>query len=102
MPTGITLQIPEGYEGQIRPRSGMALHYGVTVLNTPGTIDADYRGEIKVLLINLSGQAYGIVRGAHIAQLVIAPVCRATWVDWADQELDVSKRGASAFGSTGM
>jgi dUTP pyrophosphatase len=99
VPTGLSLAIPRGFEGQIRPRSGMALREGVTVLNSPGTIDADYRGEVMVLLVNLGDQAVGIRRGERIAQLVIAPVARATLKQAS--ALEASRRGAGGFGSTG-
>jgi dUTP pyrophosphatase len=97
--TGLVLEIPEGYEGQVRPRSGLALHHGLTVVNAPGTVDADYRGELKVLLINLGTEPVVIRRGDRIAQLVVAPVTRATFSDAV--ELAGSDRGANGFGSTG-
>lgn len=97
--TGIALQLPPGFEAQVRPRSGLARDKGVTVLNAPGTIDADYRGEIGVLLINFGHEPFEVLRGARIAQLVIAPVTRAVWV--ATTELDATARGAGGFGSTG-
>lgn len=97
--TGLVLEIPEGYEGQVRPRSGLALHNGLTVVNAPGTIDADFRGELKVLLINLGAEPVVIRRGDRIAQLVVAPVTRATFSDAV--ELAGSDRGANGFGSTG-
>ena len=97
--TGLILEIPEGFEGQVRPRSGLALHHGLTVVNAPGTIDADYRGEVKVLLVNLGSEPVVIRRGDRIAQLVIAPVTRADFTDAA--ELAGSERGADGFGSTG-
>lgn len=100
--TGIALAIPPGYEGQIRPRSGLAAKHGVTVLNSPGTIDSDYRGEIKVLLINLGSEPVTIKRGDRIAQLVIAPVARAALVDVGDRELSDTVRGVGGFGSTGV
>lgn len=100
LPTGIRVAIPNGYEGQVRPRSGLALRYGVTVLNAPGTIDSDYRGEIRVLLVNLSREPYTINDGERIAQLVIAPVLRASFVAIED-DLDESARGEGGFGSTG-
>ena len=100
--TGIALTIPPGYEGQIRPRSGLAVKHGITVLNSPGTIDADYRGEIKVLLINLGQEAVTIQRGDRIAQLVIAPVARAALADIGDCELSDTVRGVRGFGSTGV
>jgi dUTP pyrophosphatase len=99
IPTGLALEMPAGYEGQIRPRSGLALNYGVTVLNSPGTIDADYRGEVKVLLINLGLDTFTIERGTRIAQLVIQQVARASFEVVA--ELEDSVRGAGGFGSTG-
>lgn len=97
--TGLSLVIPPGYEGQIRPRSGWALRHGVTVLNSPGTVDSDYRGEVKVLLINLGGEPVEIKRGDRIAQLVIAPVVQATLREV--EQLDETERGAGGFGSTG-
>jgi dUTP pyrophosphatase len=99
IPTGFAIALPEGFEAQVRPRSGLAAHHGVTVLNTPGTIDADYRGEIQVILINLDAEPFVVTRGLRIAQLVIAPVIRATLVE-ADT-LDDTARGAGGFGSTG-
>lgn len=98
--TGLKMSLPDGYEGQIRPRSGLALAAGVTVLNSPGTIDRDYRGEIGVILVNLSPLDYIVRRGERIAQLVIAPVLRANMVIAA--HLDETERGAGGFGSTGM
>ena len=100
--TGIALAIPPGYEGQIRPRSGLAAKHGVTVLNSPGTIDSDYRGEIKVLLINLGSEPVVIKRGDRIAQLVIAPVARAALVDVGDRDLSDTVRDVGGFGSTGV
>lgn len=99
IPTGISVAIPEGFEGQVRPRSGLALKHGVTVLNSPGTIDADYRGEVKVLLVNLSDTPFRLARGERIAQLVICPVERAELQVVA--ELDETARGAGGYGSTG-
>jgi len=99
VPTGLVLAIPPGYEGQVRPRSGLAAKAGVTVLNSPGTIDADYRGEVKVILINLSQEPVTIARGERIAQLVVAPVSRAIFV--AVSDLGETARGAGGFGSTG-
>jgi dUTP pyrophosphatase len=99
VPTGFAIALPEGFEAQVRPRSGLAAHHGVTVLNTPGTIDADYRGEIQVILINLGAEPFVVSRGLRIAQLVIAPVAHAT-VTEADM-LDDTARGAGGFGSTG-
>ncbi len=99
VPTGIALALPAGWEGQVRPRSGLALRHGVTVLNSPGTIDADYRGEIRVILANLGNAPVTIARGERIAQLVIAPVSRAVWEVVAD--LPATARGSGGFGSTG-
>ncbi|HEV8014121.1 MAG TPA: dUTP diphosphatase [Stellaceae bacterium] len=99
VPTGIALALPPGWEGQIRPRSGLALRHGLAVLNSPGTIDADYRGEIRIILANLGGAPVTIARGERIAQLVIAPVSRAVWEVVAD--LPATARGAGGFGSTG-
>jgi dUTP pyrophosphatase len=100
IPTGIEIALPAGYEAQVRPRSGLAVKHGVTVLNAPGTIDSDYRGEVKALLVNHGGQPFEILRGMRIAQLVIAPVARATLVEV--DELDETARGAGGFGSTGL
>jgi dUTP pyrophosphatase len=97
--TGIAIAIPEGFEVQVRPRSGLALKHGVTCLNTPGTIDADYRGEVKVILANLGAEPFEVKRGERIAQLVPAAVQRAAFVEVA--ELDETARGAGGFGSTG-
>jgi len=99
IPTGLALSIPGGFEGQVRPRSGLAVKSGVTLANAPGTIDADYRGELKVLLVNLGRESYTIRRGERIAQLVIAPVARATLK--LVEELDRSERGENGFGSSG-
>jgi dUTP pyrophosphatase len=99
IPTGFAIALPEGFEAQVRPRSGLAAHHGVTVLNTPGTIDADYRGEIQVILINLGAEPFVVTRSLRIAQLIIAPVVRATLVE-ADT-LDDTARGGGGFGSTG-
>jgi dUTP pyrophosphatase len=99
VPTGIAIALPEGHEAQVRPRSGLAARHGLTVLNAPGTIDADYRGEIQVLLVNLGGESVTITRGMRIAQLVIAPVARAHICDVAS--LDETPRGSGGFGSTG-
>ena len=98
-PTGITMALPAGFEAQVRPRSGLAAKHGVTCLNTPGTIDADYRGEVKIILINLGQEPFVIKRGDRIAQMVIAPVTQATW-ETVDKLPD-SIRGAGGFGSTG-
>lgn len=97
--TGFTIAIPEGYEVQVRPRSGLALKHGITCLNTPGTIDSDYRGEVKVILINLGEAPFAIARGERIAQLVPAPVQRATLA--IVDALDNTARGSGGFGSTG-
>ncbi len=97
--TGFALAIPDGYEVQVRPRSGLALRHGITCLNTPGTIDSDYRGEVKVILANLGQESFRVVRGERIAQLVPAAVTRADWVEVSD--LDDTARGAGGFGSTG-
>ena len=99
VPTGLAMALPSGYEAQVRPRSGLAAKHGVTVLNSPGTIDADYRGEIKVILVNLSDTPFIIGRGERIAQMVIAPVSRARLVE--TEALDATARGAGGFGSTG-
>lgn len=97
--TGFAIAIPEGYEVQVRPRSGLALKNGITCLNTPGTIDSDYRGEVKVILANLGGYPFTITRGERIAQLVAAPVQRAVFAEV--ETLDETARGAGGFGSTG-
>jgi len=99
VPTGLALEIPAGFEGQIRPRSGLAARHGVTVANAPGTIDSDYRGEVKVILINLGQEPVVINRGDRIAQLVVAPVVQAVWKEV--DSLDETLRGAGGFGSTG-
>jgi len=99
VPTGIAIALPAGYEGQVRPRSGLATRHGLTILNAPGTIDADYRGEIQVVLANLGNEDVTITRGMRIAQLVIAPVARAQIVEVAS--LDETVRGSGGFGSTG-
>ena len=99
VPTGIAIALPQGYEAQVRPRSGLAAEHGVTLLNSPGTIDADYRGEIGVLLINHGAAPFKITRGMRVAQLVIAPISRARWRE-ADT-LEETTRGAGGFGSTG-
>ena len=97
--SGFSVAIPEGYEIQVRPRSGLALKHGISVPNTPGTIDSDYRGELKVILINHGDTPFSIARGDRVAQLVLAPVTRAEWDEVA--ELDDTARGAGGFGSTG-
>jgi dUTP pyrophosphatase len=99
IPTGITVALPAGHEGQIRPRSGIALRHGVTVLNSPGTIDADYRGEIQVILVNLGAESFEIARGTRIAQMIIAPIVQAKIVESA--RLDPTGREDGGFGSTG-
>ncbi len=100
VPTGLSIELPDGYEAQVRPRSGLAFKYGVSVLNAPGTIDADYRGELKVLLINLGSQTYTIAPGERIAQLVVAPVARSLFQEAV--RLSPTERGAGGFGSTGI
>ena len=99
VPTGLAIALPDGFEAQVRPRSGLAAKHGVTVLNSPGTIDADYRGEIQVILINHGSEPFAIKRGERIAQMVIAPVVQAKLV--AVAELSTTDRGAGGFGSTG-
>jgi dUTP pyrophosphatase len=99
VPTGLAIALPQGFEAQVRPRSGLAVKHGVTVLNSPGTVDSDYRGEIKVPLINHGEQDFVIIRGDRIAQLVVAPVTRIVWQE--TQELDDTARGAGGFGSSG-
>ncbi len=102
VPTGIVIALPPGYEAQVRPRSGLALKHGVTVLNSPGTIDADYRGEVKVILANLGDAPFTVAPGMRIAQLVLAAVSRLTWDEvGSETELPASGRGAGGFGSTG-
>jgi len=100
VPTGLIVAIPQGFEGQIRPRSGLALKNAVTVLNAPGTIDADYRGEVKVILVNLGKEPFQIARGMRIAQLIVAPVAHAVMQQVAS--LDETARGEGGFGSTGL
>ncbi len=100
IPTGIAIALPQGFEAQVRPRSGLALRNGVTVLNAPGTIDADYRGELQVLLVNMGLDTVRIARGDRIAQLVVAPVVQAEFTSMSS--LDVTARGDGGFGSTGM
>ena len=99
VPTGFAIALPAGYEGQVRPRSGLAIEHGVTVLNAPGTIDADYRGEVKVALINHGGHPFAVTRGLRIAQLVVAPVTAVSLAEVAD--LNETVRGSGGFGSTG-
>lgn len=100
VPTGLALELPPGYEGQVRPRSGLAARHGVALVNAPGTIDSDYRGEVKVIVVNLGQEPVSFARGDRVAQLVVAPVARAR-IELAD-ELEDSKRGAGGFGSTGQ
>jgi dUTP pyrophosphatase len=100
VPTGLTLAVPSGYEAQVRPRSGLALRHGLFVLNSPGTVDSDYRGEVKVILANLGREAFQVKRGDRIAQLVICPVIRARWEEV--ERLPESSRGEGGFGHTGL
>lgn len=100
VPTGIHIALPEGYECQIRPRSGLAAKHGITVLNSPGTIDADYRGEIKVILVNLSNEPFTINPGERVCQMVISRYSRAEWVEV--ETLDETERGSGGFGHTGV
>ena len=100
VPTGLFISVPEGYEAQVRPRSGLAFKKGVTVLNSPGTIDADYRGEVKVILVNLSNEAFEIQDGERVAQMVIAAHEKAEWTEVS--ELSSTERGAGGFGHTGV
>jgi dUTP pyrophosphatase len=100
VPTGLAIALPEGYEAQVRPRSGLAIKHGLTVLNSPGTIDADYRGEIQVILINLGRAPFIVERGLRIAQLVVAPIARVVWTETA--ALPATVRGDGGFGSTGL
>jgi dUTP pyrophosphatase len=99
VPTGIAIALPPGYEGQVRPRSGLAARHGITLLNTPGTVDADYRGELQVILANLGAEPFAVSRGMRIAQLIVAPVQRVVLVE-ADT-LDSTARAGGGFGSTG-
>jgi dUTP pyrophosphatase len=99
IPTGIAIALPQDYEGQVRPRSGLAARHGITVLNAPGTVDADYRGEIQVVLANLGSEPFAVSRGTRIAQLIIAPVQQVTLVETVT--LDSTTRGQGGFGSTG-
>jgi dUTP pyrophosphatase len=100
IPTGLSIALPEGYELQIRPRSGLALRHGITLPNTPGTIDEDYRGEIQVIVLNAGHEPFLVERGMRIAQAVLAPVCRTAWVEV--ESLDTTDRAAGGFGSTGV
>lgn len=99
IPTGLFIELPKGYEAQIRPRSGLAAKYGITILNSPGTIDADYRGEIKVILVNLSNDEFIINHGERICQMVVASHAQVEWVETDD--LDITERGVGGFGHTG-
>ncbi len=99
LPTGLAMAIPAGYEVQVRPRSGLAIKHGITLVNTPGTIDADYRGEIKIILINHGSETFIVESGERIAQLIVAPVCQAQFCEVA--ELSTTERGAGGFGHTG-
>jgi len=100
VPCGFQMALPAGFEGQVRPRSGLAVKHGLTVLNAPGTIDADYRGEVMVALVNLGGEPFTVERGMRIAQLIVAPITRVTLTPVAD--LDETARGGGGFGSTGL
>jgi dUTP pyrophosphatase len=100
VPTGLAIALPAGTEGQVRPRSGLAAQHGVTVLNSPGTIDADYRGEIRVILVNLGRESFTVTRGMRIAQLIIAPALQVTICETTN--LDETTRGVGGFGSTGL
>lgn len=100
VPTGFSIELPKGYEAQIRPRSGLAIKHGITVLNSPGTIDSDYRGEIKVLLVNLSQKPFTLKRGMRIAQMVIAPVTQVVFEE--SHTLEITERGQNGFGSSGL
>lgn len=99
VPTGFCMALPQGFEAQVRPRSGLAAKHGITVLNTPGTIDSDYRGEVKVILANLGTESFEISRGLRVAQMIIAPVTQASWR--VTENLDETERGDGGFGSTG-
>lgn len=99
IPTGVAIALPAGHEGQVRPRSGLAIRHGITVLNSPGTIDADYRGEIQVILVNLGSASFAVQRGMRIAQLVVAPIHQVKLVE--STGLDPTQRGGGGFGSTG-
>jgi len=100
IPTGLRIEIPDGFEGQVRPRSGLAIKHGVTVLNSPGTIDSDYRGDLEIILVNLGDKTFTVRNGDRIAQLVIAPVIRADLAE--SPALSATERGSGGFGSTGM
>jgi dUTP pyrophosphatase len=98
--TGFRIEVPEGFEAQVRPRSGLAIKHGITLLNSPGTIDSDYRGEVKIVLTNLGKQDFTIQRGDRVAQMVIAPVVRAKWIEV--NEIEETARGDGGFGHTGV
>jgi dUTP pyrophosphatase len=100
IPTGVAVALPSGYEGQVRPRSGLAVRHGVTVLNTPGTVDADYRGELQIALVNLGAEPFIVQRGMRIAQMIVAPVERVVLVEV--ESLNTTKRATGGFGSTGI
>jgi dUTP pyrophosphatase len=100
IPTGIAIELPPGYEAQIRPRSGLAINHGITLLNTPGTIDSDYRGEIKIILINLGKKEFVVKRGDRIAQMIISKYAKVEWEEV--KELNTTQRGAGGFGHTGI
>lgn len=100
VPTGLKMEIPSGYEAQVRPRSGLAIKHGITLVNTPGTIDSDYRGDVKVIMINLGNEPFVINRGDRIAQMIFAPVITADFL--IEDELSVSQRNTGGFGSTGI
>ena len=100
IPTGLVLQLEPGFEAQVRPRSGLAFKHGVTVLNAPGTVDADYRGEVQVLLVNLGSELFTVTRGMRIAQVIVAPVIRVE--PWEVEQVDETARAAGGFGSTGL
>jgi dUTP pyrophosphatase len=100
VPTGLVFQLDQGFEAQVRPRSGLALKHGITVLNTPGTVDADYRGEVKVILVNLGSEPFTVTRGMRIAQMVVAPVIQVAIA--AVESVDETTRGTGGFGSTGL
>jgi len=100
VPTGIAIALPEGFEAQVRPRSGLALRHGVTVLNAPGTVDSDYRGEVTAILINLGSEPFAVARGMKIAQLIVAAYSRVEWDETAS--LNSTQRGSGGFGSTGL
>jgi dUTP pyrophosphatase len=100
IPTGVAVALPPGYEGQVRPRSGLAVRHGVTVLNTPGTVDADYRGELQIALVNLGNEPFIVQRGMRVAQMIVAPVERVVLVEV--ESLNTTKRATGGFGSTGI